>query len=114
MKPWSDKGLLLSLDNTVIEYGHDEELWSSSMPLVHSQPLMYGAGEREAWRDNLVQALFAGLLKPLWQTFNRVSGVSRRISWENSAVRVYWRPRGSQSVDRCGRGSGAAGRPGHW
>ena len=84
-----DKGLLLSLDNTVIEYGHDEGLWTSSMPLAHSPPLTYEAGEREAWRETLVQALFAGLLKPLWQTFNRVSGVSRRILWENSAVRVY-------------------------
>jgi len=84
-----DKGLLLSLDNTVIEYGHDDGLWTSSMPLAHSLPLAYGAGEREAWRETLVQALFAGLLKPLWQTFNRVSGVSRRILWENTAVRVY-------------------------
>lgn len=84
-----DKGLLLSLDNAVIEYGHDEGLWTSSMPLVHSLPLTYRAGEREAWRETLVQSLFAGLLKPLWQTFNRVSGVSRRILWENSAVRVY-------------------------
>ena len=84
-----DKGLLMSLDNTVIEYGHDDGLWTSSMPLHHGQPLTYGANEREAWREALVRALFAGLLKPLWQTFNRVSGVSRRILWENTAVRVY-------------------------
>ena len=84
-----DKGLLLSLDNTVIEYGHDDGLWTSSMPLLHGKPLTYEAGEREAWRETLVQALFAGLLKPLWQTFNRVTGVSRRILWENTAVRVY-------------------------
>jgi ferric iron reductase protein FhuF len=84
-----DKGLLLSLDNTVIEYGHDDGVWTSSMPLFHAQPMTYGLNEREAWREMLVQALFAGLLKPLWQTFNRVSGVSRRILWENTAVRVY-------------------------
>ena len=84
-----DKGLLLSLDNAVIEYGHDDGLWTSSLPLAHSLPSTYGPGEREAWRAAVVQALFAGLLKPLWQTFNRVTGVSRRILWENSAVRVY-------------------------
>jgi ferric iron reductase protein FhuF len=84
-----DKGLLLSLDNAVIEYGHDDGLWTSSMPLLHSQPLTYGVNEREAWREAVVQALFAGLLQPLWQTFNRVTGVSRRILWENTAVRVY-------------------------
>ncbi|KPG98439.1 siderophore-iron reductase, Fe-S cluster protein [Pseudomonas sp. RIT-PI-q] len=84
-----DKGLLLTLDNSIVEYGHDDGLWTSSMPLRHGQPLTYGANEREAWREALVQALFAGLLKPLWQTFNRVTGVSRRILWENTAVRVY-------------------------
>ncbi|MGF6163065.1 ferric iron reductase protein FhuF [Pseudomonas sp. 2725] len=84
-----DKGLQMSLDNTVIEYGHDEGVWTSSMPLIHGRPLTYGEGEREAWRETLVQALFAGMLKPLWLTFNRVTGVSRRILWENTAVRVY-------------------------
>lgn len=84
-----DKGLLLSLDNTVIEYGHDEGLWTSSLPLQHSQPFAYAAGERDAWREAIVATLFAGLLKPLWQSFARVSGVSVRILWDNTAVRVY-------------------------
>ncbi|MND49143.1 Ferric iron reductase FhuF-like transporter [compost metagenome] len=84
-----DKGLLLTLDNTLIEYGHDEGQWTSSMPLHHGLPLTYGANEREAWREALVRGLFAGLLQPLWHTFNRVTGVSRRILWENTAVRVY-------------------------
>jgi len=84
-----DKGLLLSLDNSVVEYGHDQGLWTSSMPLQQDLPFAYAAGERDAWRETLVHGLFAGLLKPLWQTFNRVSGVSRRILWENTAVRVY-------------------------
>ncbi|MFJ2687380.1 IucA/IucC family C-terminal-domain containing protein [Pseudomonas sp. NPDC087342] len=84
-----DKGLLMSLDNTVVEHGHDDGLWTSSMPISHSFPLTYEAGEREAWRETIVQALFADLLKPLWQTFNRITGVSRRILWENTAVRVY-------------------------
>ena len=84
-----DKGLLLSLDNSVIEYGHDDGLWTSSMPLHHNLPFAYEAGERNAWRETIVRELFAGLLKPLWQTLTRVSGVSRRILWENTAVRVY-------------------------
>jgi ferric iron reductase protein FhuF len=83
-----DKGLLLSLDDCVVEYGHDNGLWTSSMPLPDQLPLGY-AGEREAWRESIIKALFAGLLAPLWQTFNRVSGISRRILWENTAVRVY-------------------------
>ncbi|WP_324734565.1 IucA/IucC family C-terminal-domain containing protein [Pseudomonas paeninsulae] len=84
-----DKGLLLSLDNAVIEYGHDEGLWTSSLPLQQLQPSVYEAGEREAWRAMIVETLFASLLKPLWQTLARVSGVSVRILWDNTAVRVY-------------------------
>lgn len=37
----------------------------------------------------VVRGLFAGLLAPLWEAFNQVTGVSRRILWENTAVRVY-------------------------
>ncbi|MFC6340133.1 siderophore-iron reductase, Fe-S cluster protein [Pseudomonas sp. CCM 7891] len=87
-----DKGLQFSLDNCVIEYGHDEGLWTSSMPLHDLQPLSHALGApggRDAWRESLVSSLFAGLLKPLWDLFAQVSGISRRILWENTAVRVY-------------------------
>ncbi|MHB2247999.1 IucA/IucC family C-terminal-domain containing protein [Pseudomonas fitomaticsae] len=84
-----DQGLMLSLEDCVIEYGHDEGLWTSSMPMPERAPTRYDAGEREAWRAEVVTALFAGVLAPLWQMFNRVSGISRRILWENTAVRVY-------------------------
>ncbi|MBI6704929.1 MULTISPECIES: IucA/IucC family C-terminal-domain containing protein [Pseudomonas] len=84
-----DKGLTLSLDNSVIEYAHDDGLWTSSMPLLNVAPFGYATGDRDIWRESIVRTLFAGLLKPLWETFNRVSGISRRILWENTAVRVY-------------------------
>ncbi|WP_439851266.1 IucA/IucC family C-terminal-domain containing protein [Pseudomonas syringae] len=84
-----DKGLVLSLDNSVIEYAHDDGLWTSSMPLADVSPLCYEPGMREAWRERIVSTLFRDLLQPLWETFNRVSGISRRILWENTAVRVY-------------------------
>ncbi|OLF53847.1 IucA/IucC family C-terminal-domain containing protein [Pseudomonas chlororaphis] len=84
-----DQGLLLSLDDCVLEYGHDDGVWTSSMPLADRAPQGYAAGEREAWRAAIVESLFAGVLAPLWQVFNRVSGISRRILWENTAVRVY-------------------------
>lgn len=84
-----NKGLILSADNTLIEYGHDNGLWTSCIPLRHIQPLPAVAGEREAWRQNITATLFAGLLAPLWQTFSLVSGISSHILWENTAVRVY-------------------------
>ncbi|MGY2197499.1 IucA/IucC family C-terminal-domain containing protein [Pseudomonas gingeri] len=84
-----DKGLLLSPDNCQVEYAHDDGLWTSSMSLNEISPLTCAPGEREAWRESIVASLFAGLLQPLWQTFYQVSGISRRILWENTAVRVY-------------------------
>ena len=84
-----DKGLLLSMDNVVVEYAHDDGLWTSSMPLADDNLYGYRAAEREAWREAIVRSLFAGLLAPLWEVFHQVSGVSRRILWDNTAVRVY-------------------------
>ncbi|KAA9001888.1 siderophore-iron reductase, Fe-S cluster protein [Affinibrenneria salicis] len=84
-----DKGLRLSPDNSLIEYGHDDGVWTSSMPLRRIAPFTYAAGARPAWREEITHTLFAGLLAPLWQTFSNVSGVSARVLWENCAVRVY-------------------------
>ncbi|MGV5030705.1 siderophore-iron reductase, Fe-S cluster protein [Klebsiella pneumoniae] len=84
-----NKGLVLSAENTLIEYGHDGGLWTSCIPLRDIQPVPAPEGVREAWRQNITGTLFAGLLAPLWQTFSRVSGISSHILWENTAVRVY-------------------------
>ncbi|MCF5709959.1 siderophore-iron reductase, Fe-S cluster protein [Pseudomonas syringae] len=84
-----DKGLILSLDNSVVEYAHDNGVWTSAMPMTAITPIGCEEGARDLWRASIVRALFADLLKPLWETFNRVSGISRRILWENTAVRVY-------------------------
>lgn len=84
-----DKGLWLAPDNCLIEYGHDDGLWTSSLPLHDVTPFGYAPGGRDAWRAAIVRTLFAELLSPLWQHLARVGGVSSRILWENTAVRVY-------------------------
>jgi len=84
-----DKGLRLSLDNCLLEYGHDDGLWTSCMPVADQTPCVYPRGERAAWRAAVVQALFAGLLAPLLESLHQASGVSRRILWDNTAARVY-------------------------
>lgn len=84
-----DRGLALTLRNTVVEYGHREGAWVSCLPLndlAASQPEPH---QRDAWRAAVVTDLFAGLIQPLWHTLYRVTGVPRRILWENTAVRVY-------------------------
>ncbi len=84
-----DKGLLLSPDNSWIEYGHNGELWTSCMSLNCTKPATYTQGQRDVWREALVRTLFADLLAPLWQVLHKVGGISLRILWENTAVRVY-------------------------
>ena len=84
-----DKGLMLALDDVVVEFGHDNGLWTSSMPLVDRAPIGYAAGSRALWRASIVKGLFADVLAPLWRQFNKVSRISQRILWDNTAVRVY-------------------------
>ncbi|WP_245583264.1 IucA/IucC family C-terminal-domain containing protein [Oceanospirillum beijerinckii] len=84
-----DKCLVMSSENSWIEYGHDGALWTSCMPLNFTKPLMYTQGQREVWREVLVRTLFADLLAPLWQVLHKVGGISLRVLWENTAVRVY-------------------------
>lgn len=84
-----DKGLALTLDNTLVDARHDGRVWISSLPLRDLRATTPASGQRDAWRLEVTTALFAGLLQPLWEVFHRVSGVPRRILWENTAVRVY-------------------------
>lgn len=84
-----NKGLILSVENTLIEYGHDNGLWTSCIPLYQTHPLFVTEEERNAWRQNITSNLFGGLLAPLWRTFSIVSGIASQILWENTAVRVY-------------------------
>lgn len=84
-----NKGLTLSVGNTLIAYGHDDGLWTSGLPLRDIRPHPAPETGRDDWRRVISETLFAGLLAPLWQTFSRVSGISPFILWENTAVRVY-------------------------
>lgn len=83
-----DKGLLLSLTDSRLEYAHDKGMWRSSLPADFTTTLAF-SGERESWRAEIVSTLFKGYFTPLWQSLTRVSGVPEAILWENTAVRIY-------------------------
>lgn len=83
-----DRGLPLSLSGSRLEYAHDNGLWTSSLP-ADIGVTGYLPGERNAWREEVVSALFSGFLFPLWQSLAGVSGLPVQILWENTAVRVY-------------------------
>lgn len=83
-----DKGLLISLSRSRLEYAHDQGLWTSSLP-VEVVATDYAAGARDAWREAVTGALFREFFSPLWQSLSQVSGVPEHILWENTAVRIY-------------------------
>lgn len=84
-----NQGLLLSPDHTHLEYAHDNGLWTSALPVDGVEFVACPSGERERWRREIVDSLFAGFFAPLCQTLSRVSGLPLAILWENIAVRVY-------------------------
>lgn len=84
-----DRGLDLSIHNSVLEYRHQDGLWQSGLPLEDLTVTAPSAGARCDWRDTVVLNLFAGHLAPLWQSFRAVARVPLPVLWENTAVRVY-------------------------
>jgi len=83
-----DKGLILSLSETQLEYAHDNGLWTSSLSADITESLAPDRG-REQWRAVIVGALFKDFLSPLLNSLSQVSGIPLQILWENIAVRVY-------------------------
>jgi len=83
-----DKGLILSLSDSRVEYAHDNGLWTSSLPADMTESVA-PADEREQWREMIVGALFKDFLSPVLTILSQVSGIPLHILWENIAVRVY-------------------------
>ncbi|GGN38434.1 MULTISPECIES: IucA/IucC family C-terminal-domain containing protein [Marinomonas] len=87
-----DKGLDGSLENSVFEYPLDNRIWQSKMPLKDTSVSVWNSSNKESrdtWRDGILTKVFAGHLTLLVEHFYRLTKVSRRVLWENVAVRVF-------------------------
>ncbi len=84
-----DRGLDLRLERFHLGLGLVDGVWQSQLILHSPRASAPPAGERQAWRADLVAQLFGAGLGRLWAVFTQVSGVSPRILWENTAARVY-------------------------
>ncbi len=82
-------GLNMSLQNCYLEYGYENRLWQSHMPLADLCLSSPDEGQRESWRRMLIRQLFADNLSRIWQVLVEVARVPLSILWENTAVRVY-------------------------
>lgn len=83
-----NKGLDLSVENCFLESspGHS---WLEHVTLADMDAAMPEAGERHAWRNTVILALFAGNLAKLIAVMSSVANVPKSILWENVAVRVF-------------------------
>ncbi|MBW4080655.1 IucA/IucC family C-terminal-domain containing protein [Paenibacillus sp. S150] len=63
--------------------------WLEHIGLDETNTSIPGTDGRQAWRDTLLQALFAGNLGRLIQVMSKVAHVPKAILWENVAVRVF-------------------------
>lgn len=84
-----NRGLDLSIDNSYLEYRHQNGLWQSHMPLSDTTASVPRPDQRHQMRDEVIRNLFAGHLAPLWTRFRAVTRVPLPVLWENTAVRVY-------------------------
>ena len=87
-----DKGLDVSIENSVFEYPLENKLWLSKMPLKDTSVSVWQNLDKEdrcAWREDILSKAFAGHLTRLVEQMYRLTKVSRRILWENVAVRVF-------------------------
>ncbi|NVK27921.1 MAG: (2Fe-2S)-binding protein [Flavobacteriia bacterium] len=87
-----DKGLDVSIENSVFEYPLENKLWLSKMPLKDTSVSVWQNLDKEgrcAWREGILNKVFAGHLTRLVEQMYRLTKVSRRILWENVAVRVF-------------------------
>ncbi|WP_421848103.1 IucA/IucC family C-terminal-domain containing protein [Marinomonas sp.] len=87
-----DKGLDASIENSVFEYPLENKMWLSKMPLKTTEVSVWKGSDQEdrnAWRDEILSKVFSGHLTLLVEQFYRLTKVSRRVLWENVAVRVF-------------------------
>lgn len=87
-----NKGLDASIENSVFEYPLDNRIWQSKMPLKNTSVSVLERSDKEdraVWRHEILSKVFSGHLTLLVEQFYRLTKVSRRILWENVAVRVF-------------------------
>ncbi len=84
-----DQGLDLRLENCVTDVTHADGLWQSRLLLKTMATDCPTPEDRTRWRERVARRVFAEHLAPLWVALHKASGISPRILWENTAVRVY-------------------------
>lgn len=86
---WNKK-LDISFGNVSLETDDHEELWLPDFYFHDRSVQSVHDSDREGWRENCIQMLFAHHIFPLIKSLSSVTKVSKLILWENIAVYIYW------------------------
>ncbi|RAL27086.1 IucA/IucC family C-terminal-domain containing protein [Thermoflavimicrobium daqui] len=88
MSVWN-KGLMMKADHCFIEPDWKADRW---MPRLRLESGLTSniEGEREVWRDRLIQELFAENITRVWHTLTLVTRVPLSTLWENTAIYIFW------------------------
>lgn len=85
-----NKGLNFSVENGWIESSYQGEAWLPKARLMDTEVSMPKAGQRNEWRDQMIQQMFAGNLSKAWNALSKTAKISKAVLWENTAIYVYW------------------------
>ncbi|MEK5330826.1 IucA/IucC family C-terminal-domain containing protein [Lysinibacillus sp. FSL W8-0992] len=83
------KGLNASIDNVTVESSYQEDLWLPRIGLVDAQ-VSVPISDREKWRDQILQSIFADNIAKVWAVLSTNAKVSNAVLWEHAAMYVHW------------------------
>lgn len=84
-----NKGLDLSIRNCYIELHSKQDARLRAIRYKHLDYTVPHAEQRDSWRENVLHALFAKHLTPLWKQFSVAAKIPLAILWENTAIYIY-------------------------
>ncbi|MDL4842147.1 IucA/IucC family C-terminal-domain containing protein [Aquibacillus rhizosphaerae] len=84
-----NKSFDVALDSCSIESKRNSTIWKTKLRLNHlyvTEPLYK---KRNQWRDLVITNIFANNIEPILRMLHKVTGISKDILWENTAIRVF-------------------------
>jgi ferric iron reductase protein FhuF len=83
------KGLNASINNVCVESSYQGDLWLPRIGLVDAQ-VSLPISDREKWRDQILQSIFADNIAKVWAVLSTNTKVSKAVLWEHAAMYVHW------------------------
>ncbi|QMV44829.1 IucA/IucC family C-terminal-domain containing protein [Cohnella cholangitidis] len=83
-----NKGFELPLEECYLETASNQ-IWLPGNAMTALRASEPRTGNREQWREELLQRLFYDHIAKVWRTLSKVASIPMPILWENAAVRVF-------------------------